>query len=50
MKEFAAGADNAELFLEESEAQSAAMAQQQWQYQASVPGLLNPNDVDDPDL
>ena len=49
-KEFSAE-DNAELFAEEADAQRDLLAQQQWQYRQSVPGLLYPNEIEnDPDL
>lgn len=36
--------DNSDLFLEEREATLDAQRQSQWQYQASIPGLLKPED------
>ena len=43
--------DNSELFAEEEESKIAELADQQWQYRRSVPGLLNQNEVElDPDL
>lgn len=43
--------DNSDLFAEESEALQQMTRQEQWQYMASVPGLLKPADIDiDPDL
>lgn len=51
IKEFGEGSDNSELFLEEREAQQAASNKALWEYQASVPGLIKPSDLeDDPDL
>lgn len=50
VKEFA-GEDNSDLFLEELEAERAARLRAEEEYQASVPGLRRPQDVDfDPDL
>lgn len=45
IKEFA-GEDNSELFIEETEAERAFLAQQQQEYLASVPGMLRPQDID----
>jgi exportin-1 len=43
--------DNSELYTEETEAQQEMSRQEQWQYRASVPGLLKPAELDnDPDL
>jgi exportin-1 len=43
--------DNSDLFAEESEARLEMSRQEQWQYMASVPGLLKPADLEtDPDL
>ena len=51
VKEFASE-DNSELFMEEAEANQELLRQQQMDYKASVPGLLNPHEIceDDPDL
>ena len=48
MKEFASE-DNAELFAEEREANLELSRQEQWQYRASVPGLLKPSELADGD-
>jgi len=52
IKEFGEGDnDNSELYLEEQEAQREATNNALREYQASVPGLLKPSDLDDdPDL
>lgn len=45
--------DNSDLFAEESEARLQMTRQEQWEYMASVPGLLKPaelRDDQDPDL
>lgn len=43
--------DNADLFLEEKEHQQELARREDWEYRASVPGLLKPSDIDvDPDL
>ena len=39
--------DNTELFAEENAAQQEMTRQEQWQYMASVPGLLKPADIED---
>jgi exportin-1 len=50
IKEFEAE-DNSELFAEESLAQQELAKQEQWQYRASVPGMLRPDELgDDADL
>jgi len=48
IKEF--GEDNADLFLEETEANLELSRQEQWQYRASVPGLLKPEELAEADL
>jgi exportin-1 len=48
VKEFASE-DNAELFAEEREANLELSRQEQWQYRASVPGLLKPSELADGD-
>lgn len=43
--------DNSDLYAEEEELRREQLAQQQWQYRQSVPGLLNQNEIEnDPDL
>jgi exportin-1 len=43
--------DNSELFAEEAHVQAEISRQEQWEYMASVPGLLKPTDIEnDPDL
>lgn len=43
--------DNSDLFAEEADALQQLTRQEQWEYMASVPGLLKPADIDiDPDL
>ncbi len=45
--------DNSELFAEETAEQLEMSRQEQWEYRASVPGLLKPDelgDFDDSDL
>jgi exportin-1 len=37
--------DNADLFIEEVEADAATLRQRQWDYRASVPGLLSPQEL-----
>jgi exportin-1 len=37
--------DNADLFIEEVEADAATLKQRQWDYRASVPGLLSPQEL-----
>eukprot|EP01039_Chlorochromonas_danica_P005713 gene5713-6297_t len=50
IKEFASE-DNSDLFLEEMEARQAMQKEAEWEYMASVPGLLRPSELeDDPDL
>lgn len=50
IKEFASE-DNSDLFIEETEANLELSRQEQWQYRASVPGLLKPEEIDiDPEL
>ena len=46
VKEFASE-DNSELFAEETEAGLELTRQEQWQYRASVPGLLKPSELPD---
>jgi exportin-1 len=46
VKEFASE-DNSELFSEETEAGLELTRQEQWQYRASVPGLLKPSELPD---
>jgi exportin-1 len=46
VKEFASE-DNSELFAEETEAGLELSRQEQWQYRASVPGLLKPSELSD---
>ena len=48
VKEFASE-DNTELFIEEHEADLEITRQEQWQYRASVPGLLKPSELTDGD-
>ena len=52
VKEFASE-DNSDLYLEENEARLELQRQEQYQYMASVPGLLKPSEIVDdvdPDL
>ncbi|KAK0340502.1 hypothetical protein LTR94_030251, partial [Friedmanniomyces endolithicus] len=52
VKEFASE-DNNDLYLEENEARLELQRQEQYQYMASVPGLLKPSEIVDdvdPDL
>jgi exportin-1 len=42
--------DNSELFIEEREETEAEMIKQQWEYKASVPGLLTPQELYERDL
>ena len=46
VKEFASE-DNSELYTEETEAGLELTRQEQWQYRASVPGLLKPSELSD---
>lgn len=46
VKEFA-NEDNSELYSEETEAGLELTRQEQWQYRASVPGLLKPSELSD---
>mmetsp|Transcript_6605 Transcript_6605/g.11084 ORF Transcript_6605/g.11084 Transcript_6605/m.11084 type:complete len:1124 (+) Transcript_6605:163-3534(+) len=46
IKEFASE-DNSELYNEEAEARQENMRQEQWQYMASVPGLLKPSEIEE---
>ena len=39
--------DNSELFIEEMEEHEALLRQQQWEYKASIPGLLTPQELYD---
>jgi hypothetical protein len=45
VKEFEGDDDNSELFIEEKEANEEMARQMQWEYKASVPGLLSPDEV-----
>ena len=45
VKEFAAE-DNSDLYIEEREASLELTKSEQWQYRASVPGLLKPDEVE----
>jgi exportin-1 len=42
--------DNTELFIEEFEANAETARQKQWEYRASVPGLLSPQELFDTDI
>lgn len=49
LKEFS-GDDNAELYLEEKEAENARKAELAHEQASRIPGMLKPNQIDDEDL
>jgi exportin-1 len=48
LKEFSAG-DNAELYLEEKEAEAQRNANQEREKAANIPGMLKPSQIEDKD-
>jgi exportin-1 len=48
LKEFSAG-DNAELYLEEKEAEAQRSANQEREKAANIPGMLKPSQIEDKD-
>ena len=49
LKEFGDGDDNKDLYADDNDANKEARAQVIQQQRAAVPGVLNPNDIDDDD-